>query len=76
MDVERLASRPQYVEQRRDMLTNANHQTPDQRTGELQRPDGASSAATPQAILERDHRRIQRLGMAAYRNSSPQRGHQ
>ena len=36
----------------------------------IQRPDGASNAATPPAILEPDHRRIQRLGMAAYRNTA------
>ena len=36
----------------------------------IQRPDGASNAATPPAILERDQRSIQRLGMAAYRNTA------
>ena len=58
------------------MLTNANHQAPDQPTGNSSGPDAASNAATPPAILERHHRSIQRLGMAAYRNRSPQRGHQ
>ena len=42
----------------------------------LQRPDGASDPATPPALLEPDHRGIQRLRVAAYRNRSPQRGHQ